>query len=109
LIYDLVLDMIRPEVRQLVALGAFPSSNDADLATGQRQQQLLESIKRPISDEEARSLIKVFGPDDYFGLAWTVLHLIESAPGWPLRDCLEGDANEWITRLRESAKRGGLL
>ncbi|MDB6032726.1 MAG: hypothetical protein JWM16_3064, partial [Verrucomicrobiales bacterium] len=34
------------------------------------------------------ALVKVFGPDDYYGLAWSLLHLIESAPGWPLADCL---------------------
>ncbi len=65
-----------------------------------RQQQLLDSITPPVSDEEARELIKVFGPDDYYGLAWTVLHLAEKAPGWPSEDCLTDTENEWVTTLR---------
>jgi len=101
--------MIRPEVKELVGLGRFPSSADANYETIKRQEDLLREIKRPISAEEARELVRLFGPDDYFGGAWTLLHLIETAPGWPLWDCLENDDNEWIRRLRESAIRGGRL
>ena len=31
-----------------------------------------------------------------------MLHLIETAPGWPLEDCLRKDG-EWIERLRRRA------
>ena len=72
----------------------------------QQQERLLASIRPPVSDDEARELLKVFGPDDYFGLAWTVLHLVEGAPNWPLEDCLSGSSNEWIVTLRERAERG---
>jgi len=70
------------------------------------QEMLLRSIKAPVSDDEAKCLTKLFGSDDYFGLAWTVLHLVESAPGWPIEECLRDASNEWIVRLRESAKKG---
>ena len=36
-----------------------------------------------------------------FGLAWSLLHAIETAPGWPLMDVLSNADNEWIERLRE--------
>ena len=98
---------MRQEVLELCRLGAFPSSRAVNHASIERQTYLLVSIERPVSDDEARALIKLFGPDDYYGLAWTLLHLIESAPHWPLADCLENADNEWIQRLRgrqENAK-----
>lgn len=97
--------MIRPEISELVKLGRFPASQDVVLSVMERQEQLLGSIVPPVSDDEARELIKLFGSDDYFGGAWTVLHLIESAPNWPLDDCLVDDSNEWIARLRLRLER----
>jgi hypothetical protein len=49
--------------------------------------------------------VHLFGPDDCYGVAWTLLHLIESAPGWPLHDCLQDIRNEWTERLRLRAER----
>jgi hypothetical protein len=92
--------MIRPQVTELVRLGPFPSERDAVVAQVAIQQRLLESILAPVSDDEARELLKVFGPDGYYGLAWAVVHLVETAPGWPLADCLEDSDNEWIQHLR---------
>jgi hypothetical protein len=45
--------------------------------------------------------VTLFGPDDCFGLGWTLLHLIETAPGWPIKAVLDGSQGEWIDRLRE--------
>ncbi len=99
--------MIRSAVGELVRLGAFPSSKGADLLLIKRQEELLHRIRPPISDAEARELVKLFGPDDYYGLAWTVLHLVEGAPNWPLADCLTSRSSEWIDRLRERVARKG--
>jgi hypothetical protein len=95
--------MIRSDVDELVKLGAFPSSKGVDLALIKQQQELLERITPPISNAEARELVKLFGPDDYYGLAWTILHLIEGAPNWPLPECLTNSSNEWIRRLKDRA------
>ena len=78
----------RPEVLDLVAMGSFPPSDCIVVERLQRQEALLRDIVPPISDEEARLLVKILGPDEYFGLAWTVLHLVEGSPGWPIEDCL---------------------
>ena len=69
-------------------------------------QRLLNAISQPVSDEEAEALARLFGPDDCFGLAWTLVHLIESAPGWPLVDRLPAIDNEWIVLLRDRSGRG---
>jgi hypothetical protein len=95
--------VIRTEIVELVELKAFPASDDVELDVIQTQERLLRAILVPVTEEEARQLITLFGPDDYFGMAWTLLHLIETAPNWPLMDCLSDDSNEWVVRLRRRA------
>ena len=91
--------MIRPEVRDLVSLGPLPDEKAA-VERITRHEDRLHRVARPVTDAEARLLVGLFGPDDSYGLAWTLLHLIETAPGWPLEECLRGDGNEWVRRLR---------
>jgi hypothetical protein len=93
-------------IADLVKLGPLPSSDSADPKVLERYQRLIGAIRRPVSDAEARVLMEVFGPDECFGLAWSLLHLVESAPGWPLEDCLLKTGNEWADRLRQRAERG---
>jgi hypothetical protein len=94
---------MRPEVQELVAMGPLPHSASAadDMMRLEEYQRRLEAISQPVSDEEAEALARLFGPDDYFGLAWTLVHLIESAPGWPLVDRLPAIDNQWIALLRD--------
>jgi hypothetical protein len=101
---------IRPEVVELSKMGVLPASSevlekhrDSDLAL---YENLILSIGKPVTDAEARELIKIFGPDEAFGLAWTLVSLIESAPGWPLYDSLTDSDNEWVALLRQRAKKG---
>lgn len=99
--------MIRAEIQELKKLGPFPASKDVVPAIISRQEDLLRQIVPPVTDQEARELAQLFGPDDYYGGAWTVLHLVETAPHWPLADLLEEQSNEWIVRLSERAARKG--
>ena len=73
----------------------------------EERERLLDAIPRPVSNDEAIVLAGLFGPDDCFGLAWTLLHLIETAPGWPLLDRLPTVENRWIALLRERASQEG--
>lgn len=100
---------MRPEINSLLRLGPLPAEGRASVERIHEIQTLLQSIARPVSDDEARALVSLFGPDDCYGLAWTMLHLIETAPNWPLIDCLEVQGDEWVTSLRDRAARGGLL
>lgn len=100
---------VRPEVAQLVSLGKFPPETSRDIALIQAYDTSLRSIRGPLSNEEARRLISMFGPDGCFGLAATLMHLIETAPGWPLLDCLVEDDNIWINELRNRCIRSGLI
>jgi len=91
---------IRPEVQQLVDLGPFPAEKDAEEEDLRLRGALLDKIARPVTREEALALLTRFGPDDAFGGAWSLLHLIETAPGGILITSKPADSeNEWIRRL----------
>jgi hypothetical protein len=96
---------MRQEVREFVALGSLPDEQ-ADEQQINQHEELLARITAPVTDEEAQALAEMFGPDDCYGLAWTLLHLIETAPNWPLSGVLGDDGNEWIQRLRNRAAAG---
>lgn len=96
---------MQTSIGELVKLGVFPSSNNPDIEKLERIQALLAEIQQPISTEEAGELIKLFGPDDCFGLSWTLLHIIETTPGWPLDDMLANASGEWIERLKQRSVR----
>lgn len=91
---------VRPEVAALVLLGPLPPE-DVNLSesTYARHQEALERISKPVSNEEARLLLRSFGPDDCFGAAWSLLHLIETAPVSPVTTEPGADDNEWIRCL----------
>lgn len=94
--------MIRAEVQNLVEMGPMPSS-DGDATQIERFQTALLAISPPISQEEARVLLQCFGPDDCFGLAWSLVHLIETAPG-KTPESPPSDSNEWVQLLWERSQ-----
>lgn len=98
---------IRKEVAELAALGPFPAEEGADPNIVQKHERAYKAIARPVTDDEARLLVTLFGEDGYFGLASSLMHLIETAPGWPLEDCLRHADNEWLVMLRTRARKAG--
>lgn len=100
--------MIRPEVEAFLTLGPLPSSDVASPEAIARLEDALLAIRMPTSDTEAKHLCLMFGPDDCFGLAWALLHLVESAPSWPMKECFAGQPNEWVKRLYQRAQNAGL-
>jgi hypothetical protein len=96
--------MIRKEVAELVDLGSLPPSSSGEAAI-RTHEQALGRISPPVTTDEARVLLHCFGPDDCFGLAWSLVHLIESAPNAPLENEPEADANEWLRLLWSRSQR----
>ena len=97
---------MRREVIQLKELGPLPSCQSvlADPngeALVKKYQDLIEAIAPPVTDAEARVLVGTFGPDECFELEWRLIRLIETAPNWPLRDCLMNSGNDWIALLKQ--------
>src|SRR4051794_26015272 len=99
---------MRDEIAHLVELDPLPAEQ-APVEDFDRYEPALAVVTPPVTDEEARALVGLFGPDDCFGAAWTLVHLIETAPGWPLWDCLKDSSNPWVVLLRESAERAGYV
>ena len=86
-------------------MGPLPGENEVSGAFLHQFHSLLELIRselseKPLTDDEARSLVGLFGIDDAYGVAWSLLHLIETAPNWPIADGLEDTSNEWVDRLK---------
>jgi hypothetical protein len=93
----------------MAGLGPLPSEDSRDVELMEKYDKLYRAINPPVTDEEARVLVKLFGSDGCFGLASSLVHLIETSPGWPLEDCLREMGNEWVVELRNRAMRGGRL
>jgi len=96
---------MRTTIKEILALGPLPASDRASVGQLQSFEAALEAITRPLSQDEATELAKLFGPDDCFGLAWSLLHLIETAPD--LRSVLAqaDETNCWIGFIRERLAR----
>jgi hypothetical protein len=103
----MITPSVRGEFQVLRNLGPLPSEDEADIVLLKKYEELYRAIAKPITDDEARILVELLGPDGCYGLACSLVHLIETAPGWPLKDCLEHLNNEWKIELRNRAIRGG--
>jgi hypothetical protein len=50
-------------------------------------------------------MVELFGLDECYGVASSLMHLIETAAGCPVKECLQVD-NDWKIELRNLAIRG---
>ena len=75
--------MIRPEIEELERLGPLPADDDDDPGIDRKLfdvEHLLAAVDPPVTVEEARVLAALFPRDGgtCYGLAWSLLHLIEA-------------------------------
>jgi hypothetical protein len=103
---------MRRAVIQLKELGPLPSyksvlADPNGKALVDKYQGLIESIMPPVTDAEARVLVETFGLDERFELEWRLIRLIETAPNWPLGDCLVNSGNDWVTLLKQRVENAG--
>ena len=97
---------MRPEVRDFLSMGPLPESTASTAEELDKLEGSLGQIAPPVSEEEARALLRSFGPDDCFGLAWTLVHLIETAPNPVLIEEPGESEGEWIRLLWERQSNG---
>ena len=96
-------------VQELIQLGPMPTDVEAEVDSTRvaRWAHLLGQLvaEGGISDDEARSLADLFPSDDSdsFGLAWTLVHLVESAPSWPIREAVDRSSGPWAEILAQRA------
>jgi hypothetical protein len=79
-------------------MGPLPAKGVATVDEIAERQRLLEHIEHPLSDHEASLMATVFGPDNGFSLAWTMLHMIETAPAAVTAEY--GGNGDWVDLLR---------
>jgi hypothetical protein len=96
---------VRPEVLHFAALGPLPESSVATEDDLNHRAAILVAIKPPLNRDEADILLTCFGPDECFGMAWTLLHLLETTPGGAVLALPAHDANEWVRLLWDRAHR----
>ncbi|MFD7668119.1 hypothetical protein [Streptomyces sp. NPDC059788] len=99
---------MRSEALAFVADGPLPDW-DASEEEADRRSQQLEAIVEPVTGEEARAPVACFGPDDCYGVAGSLLHLIETGPNPVLSEDPDPGANEWVQRLYARAVCGELI
>ena len=87
----------------LEILGQLPDeSEDIEVGVLEEYQELLWSIAPPQEIEEAMVLTRLFPKSACFGLDWTVLHILEKTPNWPLYEVIEAcSSDKWKSVLLE--------
>jgi len=72
--------MIRNQVLELKKMGRMPdeSYDNIDVEIIDKYDELIETIVKPITKEEAEELILLFPEFGLYGVQWGLLHLIES-------------------------------
>ena len=71
---------------------------------------MLAQVSSPVNASEAAILCTLFGSDSCFGLAWSLVHLIETATDLSDEYLTQLLPNDWIDQLRvsrENAKKFG--
>lgn len=104
---------IRDEIRKMIELGPLPAEEEASEEHLKAFEQATDAAEAAVGEsgvtrEEARALMACFGTtsDSCFGLAWGVLHLIESCPGdVPFDYTADTAPNPWLRRLWDRSHR----
>jgi hypothetical protein len=82
-------DSVRPDVTSLAGyapLGTESGDSEATEEVLQSVDDLLDAIAPPLTLSEARALLPLLNresADDLYGLIWSLVSLLETAPGWP--------------------------
>ena len=95
---------MRSSVAQLVALGQLPGEQGVTVPQVKEFEVALQKIEPSLTREEDIAFLPVFGQDNCFGLAWPLLHLIETAPDWLYPEAGLYARNLWGKTLLEYAK-----
>ena len=100
----------REEVLAFARRGPLPSDYDdaTEVADIDARVNAIEAIQPPVTDEEAALLLEGFPEDgtNCFGVAWTLMHLIETAPNPAVPYEPPPGANEWHVRLWRRYQNG---
>ena len=100
---------MRHSVEELNRLGPMPTDAESEEqpVRAARWERLVGELfsAGDVTDTEAAELVKLFPRDDTdsFGVAWTLVHVVESAPSWPLDEAITDAAGPWPELLKQRA------
>jgi hypothetical protein len=94
---------IRAPVARLIALGQLPSGSAATSEKLQVFEAALSMVPAKLTEAEVCAVVKLFPlkEDSCFGLAWSLVHLVESASSWPNDAALTEMSGPWKAILLE--------
>jgi hypothetical protein len=95
-----------------MSMGAMPDDTvDIGEAELSNWNAAIVALPVPLTDDEAIGLLNCFPADDglVFGVAWSLLHAVETAPYGPHLLSQLDQRSPWRAILWERASRAGLL
>ena len=87
-------------VRRLQTLGPVRTENENNERWWRDWVAALDELKAPVTDEEAVALARLFSDCEDRSTYFTLVHAIETAPGWPIAEILNSSGNNWINVLK---------
>lgn len=94
---------MRQAIIDLINMGPLPSESNDDFSIFETYQENIDSITTLVTVEEAKALVLLFGDDGCYGLASSLIYLIESADGFNIEDYDALEGNIGIDSLRARA------
>jgi len=97
---------MRQEFDELRLLGQLPAGDELSPRQAERYEEAIRRLPNAPTGEEATALLSLLPPDETtsFGIAWTLVHAIESSPDWPVWDALD-DRTWWRALLVDRATK----
>ena len=101
---------LQPAVQELVTLGPLPHVDDPKWdITPNRWEEWINKIEKPVSDDDATALCGICGVDLSYGLGWSILYAIETAPSWPIVEAINLAPPYWKESMTRACRNAGLL
>jgi len=94
---------MRPQVERVLAVAPLSAADEEDDEKLAELEAAVDALPEPLTDDEARELVRALGPGEAYGIHWSLVHKLETAPGWPVAGALDDDSNPWVRRLRDRA------
>jgi|GEM_PF-4645011 len=91
---------MQPAVLRLKQLGPIRAEVENNEVWWRDWVEALDGLNTPVTDEEAIALAALFSDCEDRSTYFTLVHVIETAPGWPIASILNLTGNEWIDVLK---------
>ncbi|OZB13626.1 MAG: hypothetical protein B7X55_12615 [Rhodobacterales bacterium 34-62-10] len=91
---------MQPAIHRLLELGPVRSEIADDEIWWLKWVAALDDLVAPVTDDEAIALASLFRDFEDRSTYFTLVHAIETAPGWPIAEILDLTGTDWIGVLK---------